>query len=337
MKVVELRARSGLDGLVVSEREPVKPGPSQLLVKVQAVSLNYRDLAIVNGHYGNFELPIIPTSDAAGTVVEVGADVTRFAVGDSVCPHYVIDWVDGPPRPEVVARRLGGPQDGVLAEYVVVDEAATVRAPRHLSAHGAATLPIAGVTAWQALFVKGRVKPGDVVLVQGTGGVSTFALQLAHIAGARVIATSGSDEKAARASQLGASDTINYRSVRNWPERVMELTGGRGADHVIDVVGGDNLARSVQATRIGGCISLIGFLADTRGVIDLPELFRRVITLHAISVGSRVAFEQLVAAVEATHMQPVVGNVFKFDAFRDAFACLEAGNHVGKVVITLAD
>jgi NADPH:quinone reductase-like Zn-dependent oxidoreductase len=335
MKVVELRRRGSLDGLVHCERAQPEPGPRELLVRMQAASINFRDLAIARGHYGAFELPIVPLSDGCGEVVATGDEVTRFATGDRVCPLYVVDWMDGPPRPEVVARRLGGPQDGVLADYVVVDEAAAVRAPAHMSPAEAATLPIAGVTAWQALFVQGQVKPGDVVVVQGTGGVSIFALQLAMAAGARVIVTSSSDHKADRARELGAWEVIDYRATPDWHESVAALTDGRGADHVIDVVGGENLTRSVAATRIGGALSLIGFLDDTRGILDLPELFRRVLTVHAISVGSRAAFEQLVAACEASAIAPVVGEQFGFPEARRAYECLQAASHFGKVVIDL--
>ena len=335
MKVVELRERGGLDGLVLGERPAPRPGPGEILVRVQAATLNYRDLAIARGSYGDFPLPVVPLSDACGEVEAVGAGVTRFAAGDRVCPLYVMDWMGGPPSPEAVARRLGGPQDGVLAEQVCVHERSAVRAPRHMTPVQAACLPIAGVTAWQALFVQGRVKPGDVVVVQGTGGVSLFALQLAVCAGARVIATSGSEAKAARARALGAEAVIDYRRTPDWPREVLALTGGRGADHVVDVVGGGNVARSVAAARVGGSISLIGFLDGTTGTLDLPDAFRRIVSLHAISVGSRDAFEALVAATEAAALEPVVDRVFAFDAFRDAYRHLAQAGHVGKIAIAM--
>jgi NADPH:quinone reductase-like Zn-dependent oxidoreductase len=337
MKVVELRERGGVQGLVMGERPEPRPGAGEILVRVQAATLNFRDWAIARGSYGDFPLPIVPLSDAAGEVVEVGEGASRFRAGDVVCPLYVMDWMGGPPTPEVVARRLGGPQDGVLAEYVCVPERSAVRAPRHMSALQAATLPIAGVTAWQALFVQGHVTPGDVVVVQGTGGVSLFALQLALAAGARVIATSGSPEKAERVREMGAEAVIDYRETPDWPRRVLEITDGRGADHVVEVVGGENVTRSVAATRIGGSLSLIGFLEDTRGVLDLPDAFRRVVTLHAISVGSRAAFEALVAATEANGIEPMVSRVFPFEAFRDAYRHLAGGRHMGKVAIRVAD
>ena len=223
----------------------------------------------------------------------------------------------------------------MLAEFVCVPERAAVRAPRHMNAVQAAALPIAGVTAWQALFVQGRVRPGDVVVVQGTGGVSIFALQLATAAGATVIATSGSPDKAAKALALGASHVVDYREYPDWHEQVQALTAGRGADHVIDVVGGDNVARSVAATRIGGSVSLVGFLDSTTGTLNLPEAFRRVVTLHCISVGSRAAFEALVAATEASNLEPVIDRVFPLSEFREAFRYLEEARHMGKVAISV--
>ncbi|MCP5149883.1 MAG: NAD(P)-dependent alcohol dehydrogenase [Ectothiorhodospiraceae bacterium] len=335
MKAVELRSRDGFGGLAAVERDPPRPGPHDVVVRIRAASLNFRDLAIARGTYGNFPLPIVPLSDGAGEVVEVGDAVTRIRVGDRVCPHYVVDWRSGPPSAEVVARRLGGPLDGVLAELACVPEHAVVRTPAHMSDAEASTLPIAGVTAWQALFVQGRVQPGDVVVVQGTGGVSTFALQLARLAGARVIVTSGSPEKLERARALGAWAGIDYRAHPEWQREVERLTDGRGANHVIDVVGGANVARSVAATCIGGTLSLIGFLDAMRAEIDLPELFRRVISVQAISVGSRAAFEGLAAACEAGELRPVVDRVFPFAEHRAAFEHMAAGRHLGKVVIAI--
>ena len=335
MKVVELRARTGIESLVACERPTPQPRAGEILLRIHAVTLNYRDLAIARGTYGTFALPIVPTSDACAEVMQLGVGVTRFAIGDRVCPLYVMDWLSGPPQAEFVARRLGGPQDGVLAEYVCVPEHAAVRAPQHMSAVEAATLPIAALTAWQALFVQGRVTPGDVVVVQGTGGVSTFALQLARAAGAAVIVTTSSEEKMQRARALGATHTINYQQHPKWHEQVLALTDGRGADHVIDVVGGENVARSIGAVRIGGTVSLIGFLDDTRGILDLPAAFGRVVTLNCISVGSRSAFEALVAATEVQQLRPVVSRVFAFEDFRAAYEHLASATHIGKVAIEI--
>lgn len=334
--MIELRSREGIGSLVIGERAKPEPGRGEILVRIKAVTLNYRDLAIVQGSYGTFALPIVPASDACGEVVATGPGATRFQSGDCVCPLYVMDWLSGPPQAQFVTRRLGGPQDGVLAEYVCIAEQAAVRAPRHMSAVESASLPIAGVTAWQALFVQGHVTPGDVVVVQGTGGVSIFALQLARGAGARVIATTSSDDKARRVKALGASEVINYRECPDWQEQVMSLTNGRGADHVIDVVGGTNIDRSIGATRIGGTVSLIGFLEDTQGVFNLPEAFRRVITLSCISVGSRSAFEALIAATEVQQLKPVISRVFSFGEIHNAFEYLASGTHFGKVAIELA-
>lgn len=335
MLTVELQTGRGLDALTLVERPTPAPAAGEILIRVHAATLNYRDLAIVNGTYGDFPRPLVPVSDGAGEVVAIGTGVTRFAVGDRVSPQYVVDWLHGPATADVVARRLGGPLDGVLCEYVCVHEQAAVHVPKHMTMVEAASLPIAGVTAWQALFVQGRVKAGDVVVVQGSGGVSVFALQLARLAGARVIATTSTSVKADHLRALGAGEVINYREQPDWHSGVMAVTGGRGADHVIEVVGGDNLARSVAACRVGGCISLIGFLADMRASLELPELFRRVLTLHAISVGSRAAFQDLVAACETGELRPAISRVFALTEYREAFEYLAAGRHIGKVAIGL--
>lgn len=333
MRAIELRERGGLEHLTLTERPDPTPGPGDVVIQLKAASLNFRDLAIARGSYGTFDLPIIPVSDGAGEVVATGAGVERFAVGDRVSPLYVMDWLAGPPSADVVARRLGGPQDGVLADYICVPQHAAVRSPAHMSDAEVACLPIAGLTAWQALFVQGNVRPGDVVVVQGSGGVSVFALQLAAAAGARVIATSSSDAKLERLRAMGASEGINYRDQPQWHEAVDALTGGRGADHVIEVVGGDNLNRSIAATRIGGTISLIGFLDSPTASINLPEAFRRVLNLQAISVGNRAGHEALIAACEASNLHPVIDRAFPLTETVAAFEHLASGQHFGKVVI----
>lgn len=332
MKAVELQTTTGLGGLVMVDRPAPTPADNDIVIRVSAASLNYRDLVIATGAYASMTLPVIPLSDGVGEVVDVGANVTRFRVGDRVCPHYVVDWHQGPAAPEVVARRLGGPDDGVLCEFFCGDEAGFVRAPTHLTDAECATLPIAGLTAWQALFVQGDVRPGDWVVVQGTGGVSIFALQLAKAAGARVIVTSSRDEKLKRAASLGADVCINYRDVA-WDEAVREVTGGRGADHVIEVVGGENLARSVAATRMAGQVSLIGFLEDSVGQIDLRDALRLTVTLSGISVGNRASFEALVDACEANDLHPVVDEVFPFSDYLAAYSALQDAGHFGKLVI----
>jgi NADPH:quinone reductase-like Zn-dependent oxidoreductase len=333
MKVFELHSTFGLDALMLSDRPDPTPGRGDVIVKMQAASLNYRDLQVVRGDYKQLRLPLIPVSDGAGEVVEVGSEVSRFRVGDQVCPCYVPDWISGPPTPEAVARRLGGTVDGVLAEYVCIPEHAAVRIPEHLTAIEAATLPIAGVTAWHALFVLGRLQPGQTVVVQGTGGVSTFALQLALAAGAHVIATSSSDDKLCRLRSLGEFEVVN-RAKSDWPAEVLRLTNGLGADHVIDVAGGANLARSIAATKLGGVISIVGYLESQHAEFDITDALRRMVTLQALSVGSRSSFEALVSAHEQHRLHPVVDRVFPLSSLREALEYLSTGKHVGKIALT---
>ncbi len=329
-----MRAGYGFDALSAVERPEPVPGAGEVVIRMRAASLNYRDLQIVRGEYGDLSLPVIPASDGAGDIVAIGAEVTAFQVGDRVSPIMVPDWLAGAPAAQNSRKRLGSALDGVLAEYVRVPERSLVKLARHMTYLEAATLPVAGVTAWEALFVRGRLQPGETVVVQGTGGVSIFALQLAHAAGARVIVTSSSDEKIARACALGASDGINYRSTPEWHEQVLRLTDGRGADHVIDVVGGKNLARSIAASKIGGTVSLVGYLDGFHADLDLPLVLRRVVTLHGMSVGSRASFEALVAACEANALRPAIDRVFPFAEARAALEYLALGRHFGKVAIS---
>lgn len=333
MKVI-VSTRNGLDGLELVERPVPTPGPHQLVLRMRAASINYRDLDVLRGDYAAFPRPLVPVSDGVGEVVAIGAGVSRFAIGDRVSPAYFIDWVSGEPTEEARRRRLGGPDDGVLAEYVCVEEHSLVAPPRHLSDVEAATLPIAGVTAWDALFGTSHVKPGDVVVVQGTGGVSLFALTLARLAGARVIVTSGSPAKLERARALGADHGIDYRAEPAWHERVLALTGGRGADQVIDVAGGDGLARSLAATRVGGTVSLAGYVTGKTASFALPVAMQRRLRLQGLGVGPRTSFEGLVRTLEASKARPVIDRVFPLTEARAALEHLERGAPFGKVAIT---
>ena len=250
MKAWELTKFGQEKNLQLVERPVPVPGPGEVLVRVHAVSLNYRDKVLVEGTYmPSLQLPFVPASDACGEVMAVGDGVTRAAVGDRVTGQYRVRWIDGKPGPEEIALSLGGPLPGVLAEYVLWPQEAVVKAPSHLSYEEAATLPIAGLTAWFALMEDGRLKAGESVLAQGTGGVSLFAVQFSAMAGARVIVTSSSDEKLAKAKQLGATDTVNYRTTPDWDMTVLELTGGRGVDHVIEVGWRRNLQTLAQRSR----------------------------------------------------------------------------------------
>ena len=332
MKLYEFRETKGIDSLMPVEREVPKAGPGQALIRVHAVSLNYRDLLIAQGRYmRGLKLPLIPLSDGAGEVVETGSDMTRVKRGDRVAGIFMQNWLSGEVSAQGSRAALGGSIDGMLAEYVVLPEDGVVHIPSHLSYEEAATLPCAAVTAWNALTTW-TLKPGISVLVQGTGGVSIFALQLARLAGARVIVTSSSDEKLQKAKGLGASDLINYRSTPDWDQRAVEMTNGIGVDHVIEVGGGGTLARSMNAVRVGGRISLIGLLTGAEGAVNPMPVLGKQIHLQGIFVGSRDMFEAMNRAITFHQLRPVVGRVFAFDEARDALRYMESGKHFGKVV-----
>jgi len=329
MHVYEVTAGSrGLEGLVAAERAKPEPGPNQVLVKVRAASLNFRDLAIVTGKYigGAVTKNTIPLSDGAGEVEAVGALVQAFAPGDRV----VATFTQGrPPAP------LGSPLDGMLTEYALFEADGLLPIPGDLSFEEAATLPCAGVTAWNALTGGKVVKPGDTVLTLGTGGVSLFALQLAKAAGAHVIITSSSDTKLERARALGADDTINYLTHPDWEQEVMKLTVGRGADHVVELGGAGTLPHSYLAVAQGGAISLIGVMTPPDGNLAPHPLMFKGATLRGIFVGDRSHFEGLARAIEVNGIKPVIDSVFKFDQAVEAYAYLKSAKHMGKVVIAI--
>ncbi len=337
MRAYEIVAgSSSLDGLRRCERPDPKPLPTQILVRMQATSLNYRDLLIPRGHYmgGAVAVNTIPMSDGAGEVIAVGSAVTRFRVGERVAGTFFRGWIDGRP-PRVPLAALGAPPaDGVLAELVVFDEQNAVAVPAHLSAAGAATLPCAGVTAWRAL-ADGHIAPGESVLVLGTGGVSIFALQFARLAGARVIVTSSSDEKLARAKALGADGCINYRTHTEWEREVLRLTDGRGVDHVVDVGGSGTLAHSIGSVAVGGRVAMIGVLTGVGAAGSPYGLLGKQASLNGIFVGSRGHFERMNAAISVNKLQPIVDREFGFDDAPAAYRHLESGAHFGKVVIRL--
>jgi len=319
--------------LVCTERPQPQPKFGEVLVKVKAVSLNYRDILMVKGLYNpHLPLPVIPCSDGAGEVVSVGEGVTRVKPGDRVAGIFMQKWLSGNLTTEGVKSALGGEVDGMLAEYVVLPEDGVVHIPSHLSDTEAATLPCAAVTAWHAL-IEGGLKPGETVLVMGTGGVSLFALQFAVMAGARVIITSSSDEKLERVKQLGASDIINYKSVPKWEKKVLALTEGVGIDHVVEVGGANTLSKSLKAVKIGGQISLIGILAGAQAEFNpLPAVMKGV-QIQGIFVGSRQMFEAMNRAINVHKLCPVCDCVFPFESSPEAISYMQKGSHYGKITI----
>ncbi len=332
MKTWELQAKPGFDSLTLTERASQEVGPLEVKVRVRAVSLNYRDVLIAKGA-ANAKAPRVPTSDGAGEVIAVGAKVTKWKVGDRVMSSFFPNWVDGELSDAHHAVALGGGSDGMLREEVVLPEHSWVRMPNGWTFEEAATLPCAGLTAWQALFEVASVKPGDTVLVQGSGGVSVFALQLAKKAGARVFATSSSAEKAKTLREMGATEVIDYRAEPKWGEKVKQLTNGHGVDVVVEVGGAATFDQSVQALRYGGTMSIIGVLTGARGEVDLHAMFAKRQRVHGVYVGSTTMFERFVAALETTGIKPVVDKVFAFTDARSAWEHLATAQHFGKVVI----
>lgn len=327
-------ARFGLDALQRVELPDPKPGPGEVLVRWRAQSLNYRDLVIVQGTYiPNLPLPFTPLSDAAGEVVAVGDGVSRWKSGDRVIGQFIQSWLDGPPSPENTRLSLGAPLPGVLSEYSVLSAHGLVPLPDYLSFEEGATLPIAAVTAWNALFGYGNLAPGSTVLLEGTGGVSVFGLQLAKAAGLRTIITSSSDEKLSRARALGADETINYNATPEWSRRVRELTRGAGVDLVLEVVGSTAMTEALRSVRFGGRIALIGFLSGSALALDAIEFIRSLATLHAVRVGSRAMFCDLLRALEQNQLRPEIDRIFAFSRAPQAFRHSLGREHFGKIVI----
>ncbi|HKP11061.1 MAG TPA: NAD(P)-dependent alcohol dehydrogenase [Blastocatellia bacterium] len=334
MKAYEVR-QFGIDNLAPVERDEPQAAAGEVIVRLRAASLNYRDLMFVKGTYNpKAKLPAVPFSDGAGEVTALGEGVTRWRVGDRVCPIFVQGWIEGPATMQKNRTALGaGDRDGVLREMAAFHEDALVKIPEHLSYEEAATLPCAAVTAWNALVHSGNLKAGETVLALGTGGVSVFALQIARMYGARVIITSSSDEKLARARELGASETINYQKTPDWDKEVAVLTSRFGVDHVIEVGGAGTLSKSLNAARVGGHVALIGVLASGGSFNPISVLMKGV-RLQGVFVGSRQMFEEMNRAIEANHLRPVIDRTFAFDEVADALRYMESGSHFGKIVIT---
>lgn len=336
MKTYEIQSDAGIDALALVERPEPKPGWGEVLIRVRATSLNYRDLIVVQSGYGNKQkLPLIPMSDGAGEVVAVGEGVTRVKVGDRVAGIFFQDWIAGALTKEKMNSALGGAIDGVLTEYAVLNQDGLVLLPDHLSYEEGATLPCAAVTAWHALVTKGNVTAGETVLVLGTGGVSIFALQFASMHGARVIVTSSSDAKLERARVLGASETINYKSTPNWEEQVFQLTERNGVDHVIEVGGAGTLAKSLRAVRVEGRISLIGVLTGSTSEVNPMPILMKSLKMQGIYVGSREMFEAMNRAIALHQLKPVIDRVFPFTEAPEAYRYMKSAAHFGKIVIQL--
>lgn len=335
MRVFQIQDDWGFEHLQPATRPEPKPGPGQVLLRMKAASLNYRDLVVPNRGYGSFtgRLPLIPISDGVGEVVEVGPGVTRVKVGDRVCPCFHQGWIGGEPDLERLTQTLGGPIDGVMADFMCLSEQGVVKAPAHLSDEEAATLPCAALTAWSALVADEHLRPGSRVLVQGTGGVALFALQFAKLIGAHVTVISSSDDKLARAGRLGADAGVNYVATPEWAKPARELTGGRGFDHIVELGGEKTLPQSLRAIRPGGTISMIGVLSGSALSAPLGLVVTRQVRLQGITVGHRDGFEAMLRAVELHRVQPVIDRVFAFEQLKEALAYLKSGAHFGKVCI----
>ena len=334
MRAIEIQNKFGLESLTPVERPDPTAGPFQALLKLRAASLNYRDLLTVEGKYNpKLPLPLIPLSDGVGEVVAIGNGVTRVKVGDRVAANFSQKWLGGEPARAKLGASLGGPLDGMLSEFRALHEDGLVHVPAHLTDEEAATLPCAAVTAWNSLINLGGLKAGETVLVQGTGGVSIFALQFAKLSGARVIITSRSDDKLERAKSLGADFGINYSTTPDWDKRAREITGGLGVDHIIEVGGAGTFPRSLRSIRIGGYIGLIGNLGGNATEVNLVQILMQNLRIQGVLVGSRDTFEAMNRAISLHQLHPVIDRVFSFDEARHAFEYMASGSHFGKICI----
>lgn len=338
MKAWQLVAGSNLEGLQLANLPGAPVGPRDVRVGLRAATLNFRDLMVARGLYPNMSRePLIPCSDGAGVVLETGTEVTRFKPGDRVTTCFFPHWTEGRGTRAKIGRALGGGGKGTLAEEIVLGEESLVASPEGLDFAQSAALTCAGVTAWNALFVTGSLRPGETVLLLGTGGVSIWALQLAKAAGARVILTSSSEEKAARARAMGADATINYRETPDWGREVQRLTGGEGADLIVEVGGEKTLEQSLASVRMGGTIIIVGARSGSGGGIGPRSLISTGARVLGVYVGSRALHEDLVRCVTANRIRPVIDRVFPFGEAPAAFREFETGRHFGKVAVTLGE
>ncbi|MSQ50086.1 MAG: NAD(P)-dependent alcohol dehydrogenase [Betaproteobacteria bacterium] len=335
MKVFQIQDDWSLQHLQLATRPDPRPGPWQVLVRMQAASLNYRDLVVPMRGYGSHTgtLPLIPISDGVGEVLEIGPGVTRVKPGDRVCPLFSQGWISGAPSMARLGRSLGGPLDGTMAEYMVLSEEGVVQVPAHLDHEQAACLPCAALTAWSAIVTHDNLGPGSQVLVQGTGGVALFALQFAKLRGAHVTVISSSDEKIAKAKALGADAAINYLTTPEWYKATRELTAGRGYDHILELGGEKTLPQSLRCIRPGGTLSMIGVLSGGMLSAPLGLVVTRQVRLQGITVGNRDGFEAMVQAIDQHQLQPVTDKIFAFEQLKEAMAYLKSGAHFGKICI----
>jgi len=333
VKAWQIQQRGSLDGLVVADIPRPNVDAGQVRVRIRAVSVNYRDLIATRIERPGALTPLIPCSDGAGEVVEVGAGVTKWKQGDRVIGCFFQDWDCGRVRRDVMRSDLGGPLHGVLAQEVILRENGIVSLPEHMDFEQGSTLPCAALTAWHALMENGRLRAGETVLLLGTGGVSIFALQFAKMHGARVIITSASDAKLKKARTLGADETINYKTFPDWQVRVHEITEKQGADHIIEVGGWGTLEKSLESVAYGGTVHTIGVLTGFEGKINPWQIIAKSVCVHGLYVGNRKMFEDMNRAISQRRLEPVIDRVFEFKDARAAFARMESGAHFGKIVI----
>lgn len=328
----------GLENIKLVDLPVPEPGPKQLLVRVKAVSLNFRDKAIVDGVYlpELMTKPFVPVSDASGEVVKIGSEITKFKKGDRVTSHMFTKWIEGIPNKDDGANALGGPLNGGLAEYMLLDEDATVMTPANLTDEEASTLPVAALTVWFSLVEYGKIKAGDTVLVLGTGGVSVYAVQIASALGARVIVTSSNNEKLEKVKALGAKEVINYVETPDWEKEVLKMTEGKGVQHILEVVGGQSINRSIEALALQGHIYVIGFLESMMAEVNLFSLLAKQAQLHGVNVGHRRAFNEMMGAFAELNIKPVIDTVYPFDQALDAYKHLYKGAF-GKIVIKVSE
>lgn len=326
----------GIDALSLVEKETPSPAAGQVLVRVHALSLNYRDLMVVQGLYNpKLKTPRVPCSDGAGEVIAVGNGVTQWKPGDRVAGIFMQNWFDGAPDSRKVKGALGGDIDGMAATEVVLPENGLVRIPEHLNYDEASTLPCAALTAWNALFTASETQPGNTVLIQGTGGVSVFALQLAKLAGARVIGISSSDEKLERAKELGLDAGLNYRTTPDWEKWALDQSGGEGVDLVVEVGGSGTLPRAIKAARPWGVVAQIGVLSGAGEAVDVRPILSRQIYIHGVYVGSRANFVAMNKSIAHSQLKPVIDRVFPFADFPSALRHMESASHFGKIVVAI--